>query len=52
MTEREYYLPQSMGDLKHIPGTKAGAFRALDNAVNVEVARAIADAIFASDARI
>lgn len=47
MTERECARLQSMGDLPQLPAVRSSAYRALGNAVNVTVIRAVAEHLFA-----
>ena len=49
MTPRECSRLQSMGNLVHLPETKNGAYKAFGNAVNVDVVRAIFDALVSRD---
>ena len=49
MTPRECSRLQSMGNLAHLPDTKGGAYKAFGNAVNVDVVRAIFDALVMRD---
>lgn len=49
MTPRECSRLQSMGELSRLPDTKGGAYKAFGNAVNVDVVRAIFDALVMRD---
>lgn len=49
MTVRECARLQSMGDFKYMPQTRQSAYRALGNAVNVDVIQAVAARLFEQD---